>query len=59
MGHTGFAVPEDSSAPNDIQADVVPATAFELSAPLTVAVVSPVRAHSAIAPFLLNSARLS
>ena len=55
MGHTGFGSPEESSGPNDIQAEVIPATVFELSAPASVAVACPVRALSPVAPFLLNS----
>lgn len=58
MSHTGFASPEESSGPNELQAEVVPATGFERPAPMTVGVVQPVRASLPVAPFLLNSVLL-
>ena len=58
MSHTGFASPEESSGPSDIQAEVVPAPAFEFRTPLTVAAIRPSPISPRVAPFLLNSVLL-
>jgi hypothetical protein len=58
MSHTGFASPEESSGPSDVQAEVVPATAFEVQAPLTIAIARPSPVSARVEPFLLNSVLL-
>jgi len=58
MSHTGFAAPEESSGPNNIQAEVVPVTAFEVPAPPTNAVTRPSPVLVRPAPLLLNSVLL-
>jgi hypothetical protein len=58
MSHTGFAAPEESSGPNNVQAEVVPVAAFELLAPATNAVTLPSQVLVRPAPLLLNSVLL-